>query len=353
MAAPPATGVVVDRRYREHRGPPGHPERPDRLAAVERAIDAQRERLVPVAARPATDEEILRVHDGRLLARLGQAVRRAPLQLDPDTYCCAESLEVARLAAGAAVDLAREVASGRLRSGLAAVRPPGHHAESDRAMGFCLFNNVAIAARALQAEDGLERILILDWDVHHGNGTQHSFEADPGVLYASTHQYPYYPGTGAAGEAGVGRGVGATFNVPLPAGCGDEIYTGVMQRLLAPLTEKFHPQLIMVSCGFDAHVDDPLAAMQLSGAGFSALAAGVRALAESVCGGRCVFVLEGGYAASSLFEGTQALLEVLTAETAPAPPAPVPLVRGGVLEAVVGRVHQVHGARIPGLGASH
>ncbi len=218
-------------------------------------------------------------------------------------------------------------------------------------MGFCLFNNVAIAARALQAEDGLERILILDWDVHHGNGTQHSFEADPTVLYASTHQFPYYPGTGAASEVGRGPGTGFTFNVPLPAGCGDEIYTGVMQRLLVPVTEKFRPELILVSCGFDAHVDDPLAAMQLSAAGFEAMAAIVRALAESVCGGRVAFVLEGGYAASSLYEGTHALLSVLTSASAPPLPAPVALAPGSVLEAVVGRVVQVHGSHHPGLGA--
>ena len=351
MAVPRATGVVVDRRYRDHQGPQGHPERPDRLSSVERAVAAHREHLTPVAARPASDEEILRVHGADHLARIAQAVRHAPLNLDPDTYVSRASLEVARLAAGGAIDLAREVARGRLQTGLAAVRPPGHHAEAGRAMGFCLFNNVAIAARALQAEDGLERILILDWDVHHGNGTQHSFEDDPSVLYASTHQFPYYPGTGAAGEVGQGRGTGFTLNIPLPAGCGDEIYTGVLQRLLVPVTEQFRPELILVSCGFDAHVDDPLAAMQVTGAGFHAMATIVRALAESLCGGRVAFVLEGGYAASSLYEGTRALLSVLTAAEAPPLPAPVPLAPGSVLEAVVGRVAQVHRGRNPSLGA--
>jgi len=342
---------VVDRRYRDHQGPPGHPERPERLGAVERAIDAHREKLVPVAARPASDDEILRVHDAAYLAGLASAVRQAPRNLDPDTYVSRESLEVARLAAGGAIELARAVASGRLATGLAAVRPPGHHAEANRPMGFCLFNNVAIAARALQAEDGVERILILDWDVHHGNGTQHSFESDPTVLYASTHQYPYYPGTGAAGEAGRGPGEGATLNVPLPAGCGDDIYTGVLQRLIVPVTEKFKPELILVSCGFDAHIDDPLAAMALTGEGFAAMAAIVRALADSVCAGRVACVLEGGYAASSLYEGTDALLSVLSAEQAPELPAPVALAPGSVLSAVVGRVAQVHRSRNPGLGA--
>jgi len=352
MAVPRATGVVVDRRYRDHRGPDGHPERPERLAAVERAIDAHRAQLVEVAARPASDEEILRVHGAAHLARVAEAARRAPGHLDPDTYVSAESLEVARLAAGGAIDLARQVASGRLHAGLAAVRPPGHHAEAGRAMGFCLFNNVAIAARALQAEDGVERILILDWDVHHGNGTQHSFDEDPTVLYASTHQFPYYPGTGAAGEVGHGKGTGFTLNVPLPAGCGDETYLGALQRLLVPVTEVFRPELILVSCGFDAHADDPLAAMQVTGAGFHAMTAIVRALAEACCGGRVAFVLEGGYAASGLFEGTHAVLSVLTAATAPPLPPTVKMVSGGVLEAVVGRVAQVHRSRHPGLGAS-
>jgi acetoin utilization deacetylase AcuC-like enzyme len=240
MAVPRATGVVVDRRYRDHRGPDGHPERPERLAAVERAIDAHRERLTLVPARPASDEEILRVHGADHLAQIAEAVRNAPGNLDPDTYVSAASLETARLAAGGAIDLARQVASGRLHTGLAAVRPPGHHAEAGRPMGFCLFNNVAIAARALQAEDGVGRVLIFDWDVHHGNGTQHSFDEDPSVLYASTHQFPYYPGTGAAGEAGHGKGTGTTLNIPLPAGCGDETL-GCSSACWFPSLKSFSP----------------------------------------------------------------------------------------------------------------
>jgi acetoin utilization deacetylase AcuC-like enzyme len=351
MAVPRATGVVVDRRYRDHRGPQGHPERPERLAAVERAIDAHRAELTWLPARPASDEEILRVHGPAHLAGIAEAARRAPGQLDPDTYVSQASFEVARLAAGGAIDLARAVASGRLHSGLAAVRPPGHHAEAGRPMGFCLFNNVAIAARALQAEDGVGRILIFDWDVHHGNGTQHSFDEDPSVLYASTHQFPYYPGTGAAGEIGHGRGAGFTLNIPLPAGCGDEIYLGAVQRLLVPVTREFHPDIILVSCGFDAHADDPLAAMQLSGAGFRALSAIVRGLAEDCCSGRVAFVLEGGYAPSGLYEGTQALLSVLTQAAAPALPAEAPIPRGSVLEAVVGRVAMAHERHHPELRA--
>ena len=182
------------------------------------------------------------MHGAAHLAQVAQAARRAPGHLDPDTYVSAASLEVARLAAGGAIDLARAVARGELHTGLAAVRPPGHHAEAGRPMGFCLFNNVAIAARALQAEDGVGRILIFDWDVHHGNGTQHSFDEDPSVLYASTHQFPYYPGTGAAGEVGHGEATGFTLNVPLPAGCGDEIISARSSDVLVPVTRDVSPR---------------------------------------------------------------------------------------------------------------
>jgi acetoin utilization deacetylase AcuC-like enzyme len=219
-------------------------------------------------------------------------------------------------------------------------------------MGFCLFNNVAIAARALQAQDGVERILILDWDVHHGNGTQHFFEADPTVLYASTHQYPFYPGTGAAHEAGRDAGAGFTLNVPMPAGCGDVEYLGALQRLLVPVACAVRPELILVSCGFDAHRDDPLGGMEVTGAGFRGMAALVRALADELCAGRLAFVLEGGYAASGLREGTQAVLEALLAER-PLPPHPT--VKSGtsaVLDAVVERVAAVHRDRYRDLGAT-
>ncbi len=352
MAVTRSTGIVEDRRYQAHAGGAGHPERPERLAAVGEAIAARRERLVAVPARAAEDDEILRVHGPDHLAGLAEAVRVAPCQLDPDTFFAPGSLDVARLAAGASIDLARAVARGELASGLAAVRPPGHHAESARAMGFCLLNNVAIAARALQASEALERILILDWDVHHGNGTQHSFESDPSVLYFSTHQFPYYPGTGAATEIGRGRGEGTTVNVPLPAGCGDDEYLGCFQRILVPVARAFRPEIILVSCGFDAHRDDPLASMQLSGAGFGALARLVRALADELCGGRLALVLEGGYALTGLREGTDAVLDVLLAEKTPALPSVVESPSGSLLRHVVGNVAEVHRARFPDLGAA-
>ncbi len=330
--------LVEDPRYQTHRGPEGHPERPERLVAVGEAVDRMRDQVVPLPAREASDEELLRVHErdhlGAVVAAV-EAVDGPPGQLDPDTYVSAESLSVARLAAGGTIDLCRAVARGEFASGLAAVRPPGHHAEADRAMGFCLFNNVAIAARALQVEDGVDKVLILDWDVHHGNGTQHFFEADPSVLYFSTHQFPYYPGTGSFGEIGIGRGEGTTVNVPMPAGCGDAEYLGVLQHVLAPVAAQFKPDAILVSAGFDAHADDPLAAMEISATGFLAMATFVRALAEDLCDGRLAFVLEGGYSLSGLREGISGcLVAALAPELAKLPPL-VPLADGTALAHIV------------------
>jgi len=352
MGVTHSVGVIQDSRYREHRGPEGHPERPGRLVAVEEAIASRADSLAKLAPRSAGDEEILRVHERAHLESIQAAVKRAPAQLDPDTFVSPRSLEIALLAAGGSIDLARAVARGELRSGLAAVRPPGHHAEGHRAMGFCLFNNVAIAAAALRAEEGVERILILDWDVHHGNGTQRSFEGDPNLLYFSTHQYPFYPGTGAFDEAGSGRGEGATVNVPLPAGCNDEQFAGVFQRILVPIALAFRPEVLLVSAGFDAHLDDPLAAMRVTEEGFAAMAAIVRSLAEDVCGGRLACFLEGGYAISGLRQGTGALLDALLPPETPGPPPPVEAPPESLLERLVEGVVSVHGRRYPGLGAS-
>ena len=343
--------IVEDPRYREHQGPPGHPERPDRLLAVRDALDARRAALTSLPARSAEDDELLRIHADAHLARVAEAAARAPSRIDADTFACAASDAVARLAAGGAIDLVRAVASGRAQAGLAAVRPPGHHAESAQPMGFCLYNNVAIAARAAQAELGVGKILIVDWDVHHGNGTQHSFEDDPSVLYFSTHQFPHYPGTGAWHELGSGRGEGATVNVPMPAGCGDEEYLAVFARVLAPIARDFAPDLIIVSAGFDAHRDDPLAGMEVSQRGYQGIAAQVRALADELCGGRVACVLEGGYAASGLREGVGALVDVLTLASAPPPPATAPP-PGSLAARLIERAAAIHRGRHRDVGAA-
>ena len=343
--------VVEDPRYRAHRAPKGHPENADRLIAVSTALEMRRNELVALEPRSATAEEILRIHGEAHLRRIEEAVAQAPLNLDADTYLSAASHDVARLAAGASVDLALRVARREAASGMAAVRPPGHHAEASHAMGFCLFNNVAIAARALQAEEGIEKVLVLDWDVHHGNGTQHSFEDDPSILYVSTHQFPYYPGTGDAGEVGAGRGSGSNVNIPLPAGCGDAEYIGAFQRILVPVVRHFAPQMILVSCGFDAHRDDPLASMNVTRDGFLAMTTIVRTLADEVCGGRVCFILEGGYDANGLIEGTSAVLEGMLDARRALPPN-IDLERGSSLRVVIDRVAAAQRAHFPDIGAS-
>ncbi len=313
MAVTRRMHVVEDPRFRDHVAPDGHPEKPARLLAVGEAIsqwDAHApgslERLQP---RAATDEEILAVHSAEHLRSIETAVKSAPGRLDADTYVSPASFDVARLAAGSCVDLSLRIASGEIDRAFAALRPPGHHAEADRAMGFCLFNGVAIAARALQQQAGIDRILILDWDVHHGNGTQHSFEGDRDILYVSTHQFPFYPGTGAAGEAGTGEGIGSTLNIPMPPGCGDYEYIAVFQHLFAPAALEFDPDFILVSCGFDAHETDPLGSMGITRTGYFAMTQIVREVAETACNGRLAFILEGGYAAQGLAEGTLSVLE--------------------------------------------
>lgn len=334
-------GVVQDPRYQHHRGPEGHPERPDRLVAVGEVLDRHANAWTAVAPRPAIDAEMLRAHSQRHLDAMRAAAARAPGQLDPDTYMGRESLAVAELAAGGAIDLVQAVCRGEIDTGLAAVRPPGHHAEADRAMGFCLFNNAAIAARAAQTLPGIERVLLIDWDVHHGNGVQHIFESDPSVLYVSTHQFPYYPGTGGFGEIGIGGGVGTTLNVPLSAGCGDVEYASVFERVVVPAAHAYRPDLVLVSCGFDAHRLDPLAAMELSQTGFRALADIARRLADTLCQGRLVLLLEGGYDLEGLRQGTEAVLTALRAPKTPSEPASVG--SNGVIEAVVERVTHAHG----------
>ncbi len=309
------TGLVLDTRMLAHDPGRGHPERPDRLRVLrDRFEDApDLRRLGP---RPATEEELAAVHAPALVERVAATAGRPRTVFDPDTAASAGSWDAARLAAGSVLTLCDAVLAGEVRNGFAAVRPPGHHAERDRAMGFCFFNNVAVAVAALRRQ-GMRRVLIVDWDLHHGNGTQHLFEADPDVLYVSTHQFPYYPGTGAATEVGVGPGAGRTLNLPFPAGFGDAEFVRAFDEVVVPITRQFAPEFVLVSAGFDADHRDPLGGLAVTPAGFAAMAHACVELAESTAGGRIVAVLEGGYDLAALVEGTEA---VLAAMRAPRPP---------------------------------
>ena len=272
-----------------------------------------------VAPREATTEQLARVHDRDYLRRISETVGRAS-QLDPDTYTSPESHEVALLAAGAAIDGVERVMAGSHRAAMALVRPPGHHAERDRAMGFCLYNNVAIAAAHARAQ-GAAKVAIVDFDVHHGNGTQHIFESDPHVLYISMHQSPYYPGTGAAGEVGREAGKGFTVNVPIEVGAVDEDYQIVFAHVVLPILRQFEPDLVLVSAGFDAHERDPLGGMRLSTAAFGAMTMELRAVADECCLGRIVAVTEGGYDLHALAASLDTSLESLAAPAAASPAA--------------------------------
>ena len=327
------TGLVFDERFLRHRAPYAHPEHPGRLEAIHGRLE--REGLTAlcrgVPARPAKDEELERIHDSRLVALVDETAQHDFLQLDPDTYTCRDTALAARLAAGGLVDLCAEVAGGRLDNGLALLRPPGHHAEADRPMGFCLFNNVAVAAKAMQSSGAAKKILIVDWDLHHGNGTQNSFWEDPSVLYFSTHQFPFYPGSGAIDEVGGGAGRGFTVNVAWGEGMGDAEYLDAFDRVLLPIGRSFAPDFVIVSCGFDAADGDPLGGMRLSPAGYGAMTAKLQELA----GGRLVLALEGGYDLNAIARSAEACLRVLLGEPGPPVAGPSPSRARRLLDDVV------------------
>src|SRR3954454_13165395 len=315
----PSMSVVLIHtdRFAEHQTPPGHPERPERAEVMDAIAARWRERgFEIVAPRAATGEQLGRVHGGEYLRRISETTLKSQ-QLDPDTYTSPESYEIALLAAGAAIEGVERVMAESHRAAVAMVRPPGHHAERDRAMGFCLFNNVAIAAAHARAQ-GAAKVAIVDYDVHHGNGTQHIFEADPHVLYVSTHQFPYYPGTGDASEVGRDTGRGFTLNVPLEVGAIDEDYQHAFAAVVLPVLRQFEPDLIIVSAGFDAHERDPLGGMRLSTAAFAAMTTELRRVADECCRGRLVSVTEGGYDLQALAASLDAVIE---AHAAPAPTA--------------------------------
>jgi acetoin utilization deacetylase AcuC-like enzyme len=303
------TGIMLDDRMLAHDPGRGHPERPDRLRVL---LDRWRDAagFTRIGARVATEEELARVHDPRHVARVASTAGHPRVVFDADTAASAMSYEAARLAAGGLVDLCEAVRAGEVANGFALVRPPGHHAEHARAMGFCLFNNVAIAAAALRAS-GVGRICIVDWDLHHGNGTQHLFEDDPHVLYVSTHQYGIYPGTGAIAEVGTGAGAGCTLNLPFPAGFGDNEFARAFDEIIVPIARQFSPDFVLVSAGFDCDGRDPLGGLDVTPAGVAMMANACRNLAEEAAGGRLVAVLEGGYDLDAITDGVATVLQVM------------------------------------------
>lgn len=307
------TGLVYHADYLLHDAGHGHPESPARLRAI---IEHLRRVSLWSALRliepePAPEAAIVRVHPQAYLRRLEEAAAEAPTYLDADTPIAPDSYRVALLAAGGVLAAVDAVMAERVRNAFVAARPPGHHALPDRAMGFCLLNNVAIGARHLQAVHGLKRVLIVDWDVHHGNGTQAIFNEDASVLYFSTHQFPFYPGTGAHGERGTGAGAGATVNMPLPAGSGDAEILAAFREHLIPAADTFRPDFVLISAGFDAHDADPLANLQVTETGYAELTAIVTSLADRFAAGRIVSVLEGGYDLQALPLAVEAHIRAL------------------------------------------
>jgi acetoin utilization deacetylase AcuC-like enzyme len=321
--------LISSSRFVDHLTPPGHPESPERAEIFDGVAERARLRGVEVIEpTPASDEALLRIHTRPYLDAISATSGKASM-IDPDTFTSPETATLAKLAAGAAILAVdhclgswgqtllrndRDLTASDPSRAIALVRPPGHHAEADRAMGFCFFNNIAIAAAHARAR-GVERVAIVDYDVHHGNGTQHSFYTDPNVLFISTHQYPFYPGTGAATEIGSGPGAGFTVNVAMEGGATDGDYQRVFEAIVAPVLREFRPDLVLVSAGFDAHERDPLAQMRVTTPGFVWMTTLLRDLADDLCGGRIAVITEGGYDLRALAESLDAVCGVLEATT--------------------------------------
>ena len=343
MAGP--VGYVYDPLYLEH-GAPGHPENPARLQAIMAHLEESGllARLRRVEVRDAAPEDLALVHGPELVEAVRSMAAEGGAWQDADTYVAPRSYEAALRAAGGVLAAADAVLDGAVSSAFCLVRPPGHHATPERAMGFCLFNNVAVAAAHALERRGLERVAIVDFDVHHGNGTQDIFYRDGRVLYFSTHQYPFYPGSGYWAETGEGQGAGAIVNVPLPRGCGDSEYLRAYGEVCAPVLRRFRPQIILVSAGFDAHFADPLAQMLVSTRGYYEIATLLRDLAEELCEGRILYALEGGYDLTALAWSVRACIDALLGNPfAEDPLGAGPRVPGPSIDTIVDAVKRAHG----------
>ena len=334
------SAVVVDREYLKHQPGEFHPERPERIRVLldlADKLDPQKFQLLP--PRAATRSDIESCHSAEYVALVQSTSKTNQYALDGDTLTCRDSFGVGLLAVGGFLRLLDSMAAQVTRNGFALVRPPGHHALRNRAMGFCLFNTIAIGAQHLKRNYGAKRILIMDWDVHHGNGTQEAFYDDPSVLFISTHQSPYYPGTGAVDEVGLNAGEGYTVNVPLPAGCADAEYLQVFKEIVIPAASQFQPQWILVSAGFDAHRRDPLGGMGVTEEGFGAMARMLLRLAGQYADGKIAFLLEGGYDLAALGNSVAAVLNAMERENDDEDSA-----KSGSqsIQPLVRKIHQVH-----------
>lgn len=310
-------GVVKDIHYLDHIKDYPHVESPERLRAIYAYLEQGdlSSKLMEIAPRMATDQELEWIHTSGYINRIASTVGARLAVLDPDTYASSLSYETAKLAVGGVFAILDHIFKGNMNSGFAFIRPPGHHAEADRAMGFCIFNNIALGAKYVMHTYGAKRVLIVDWDLHHGNGTQHAFYRDPTVLYFSTHQFPYYPGSGDYDEVGEREGRGFTVNIPLRPGQDDKVYTQIFKEILCPIALCFKPDIIMVSAGFDVYFDDPFGGMRVTPKGFASMTRILLNLAERLCGGKILLVLEGGYDLRGLQESVTAVLKEMSGES--------------------------------------
>ena len=323
---------------------PTHVEQADRLIAIERALGERGllGELWRLPHHPAERSLLETVHAPQMLTKIERLSAQGNGAIDPDTYVCAGSWEVACAGAGAVIAATDAVVRGACRAAFGLVRPPGHHATPTQAMGFCLINNIAVAARYAIDHLGLKRVAIVDYDVHHGNGTQDIFYADPQVLFCSIHAAPFYPGTGDSSELGSGAGYGTTLNIPLPYHCPDEAYLTVIDEVLEPALQRFQPELLFVSAGFDAHWRDPLSPMRLSIHGYHAITARLQAISEKLCDGRMVLALEGGYDHEVLSESVVVVLQCLLGQPIAADPIGVPIGRSPDLRGLIGELKRSH-----------
>ncbi len=308
------TGIIFDNKYLRHNTGGGHPERPERLSAIKSKLIDNRlyDYLLKIPEKKAETSTIAEIHSSKYISRVEKEITSGVRYLDSmDTSVCIESYSIALYAAGAGQSAVDEIMKGNIDNGFLCIRPPGHHAENSSAMGFCIFNNIAITARYIQKKYSIERVMILDWDVHHGNGTQNAFYYDNSVLFISLHQYPHYPGTGRKNETGKGKGKGYTVNFPMKSGSNDDDYNKHFQNEIIPLAQDFKPEFVLISAGYDAHKRDPLSGIRLSSEAFTSFTKIMMDIADKHCGGKIIGFLEGGYDYTGLSEGVYNTINTL------------------------------------------